>query len=127
MISRPKIALRLAFLICLVALVNFWAGKFFWYDAIWWFDMPMHFLGGVVISFLLAYLFYSFLIKKEATQSVIFLIFGVIVVGIGWEVFEYIFKNVIAGQFFNTLDTISDVCFDLAGGAAGIFLVKNKI
>ena len=60
-------------------------------------------------------------------QIMAFLLLGVVIIGIGWEVFEYIFNNLIGGLTFNLLDTVSDISFDIVGALVGIFLVKNRI
>ncbi|MDQ5930921.1 MAG: hypothetical protein QG674_85, partial [Patescibacteria group bacterium] len=41
---------------------------FYWYSAIWWFDIPMHILGGAFLALLLGAIFFKKLIslsKKE--------------------------------------------------------------
>jgi hypothetical protein len=127
MIQVKKISIRLVFLIFFILIITLGAMKFYWYQAIWWFDMPMHFLGGVVIVFLLAYFFRSYLSMKEVPQIINFLLLGVVIIGVGWEVFEYIFYNIIAGKIFIISDSLSDIFFATAGAITGIFLVKNKI
>ena len=126
MVSRRKILIYLTILICFLALVSLGATKFYWYQSIWWFDMPMHFLGGLFVSFLLIYLFYSTTTKQPIAKSAFLLLLGVLAVGVGWEIFEYIFNNVIGGQIFNPLDTLSDIFFDMAGAIIGIFICYNK-
>jgi hypothetical protein len=45
----------------------------------------------------------------------------VLILGILWELFEVLTHNYIARDLFNTLDTVSDLFFDLAGGAFAVF------
>jgi hypothetical protein len=65
MVQIQKISRRLVFLILFIFIFNLGAMKLYWYQSIWWFDMPMHFIGGVVIVFLLVYLLHSYFNKKE--------------------------------------------------------------
>ena len=87
--------------------------------------MPIHFLGGFWIGFASIYLFsWKYYIRVSALN----ILFAVLFVGIGWEVFEILVNNIIAQNPFNTLDTISDIFFDLSGGAFAVlyFYQKNK-
>lgn len=104
--------------------LGFVALKLYWFSLIWWFDMPMHFLGG----YMLGLAFFYFVWPRELdVLAVVKIMIGVLVVGIGWEVFELIFVNVVAQNPFLTLDSLSDVCFDIAGGLAAIFFSFSKI
>lgn len=74
-------------------------------------DKVIHFLSG----FVLAYGFsLGFKISKWR-----WVIFWIAALGIGWEIFENVF--LIA---FDQKDTIIDIVFDFAGGAAFLFLRK---
>lgn len=123
--SRKNILSLLASSIIFLCVVNFLAMKGLWYYLFWYFDMPMHFLGGVVVLFLLIYVFYD-KIKTQTNLPVISLLIGVLVIGIGWEVFEYILLNLYAGQPFSLLDSLSDLFFDTAGGIFGILYINRK-
>ncbi len=123
--SRSKILSLLAVNIILLSIVNYLARPFYWYYLIWWFDIPMHFWGGVVVLFLVLYIFYS-RISRFSKVPFLYLILSVFIVGVGWEVFEYIVNNVIAGQAFSLFDTISDICFDVAGGCVAFLSITFK-
>lgn len=116
--DRKKLFKHLTYLIFFILVVNFLANKFYWYSSVWYFDMIMHFLGGFWIG--LAF-FYLFSPKNNSVSSVFKILFLVLFVGIGWEVFEIFVNNTIVQNPFNALDTISDVFFDLAGGAFAMF------
>lgn len=124
MIDRKNFFKHLAYLIVLIFILNVLAGRLYWYYDIWWFDMPMHFLGGFWIS--LASL-YFFPLKDRSFNSILKILVFVLIVGVGWEIFEVIFNNILARMNFNTLDTLSDVCFDMAGGAVAIFYYLKLI
>jgi hypothetical protein len=126
MIPRKQILYILATLIIFVAILNYIAMKAMWYYIFWYFDMPMHFLGGVVLTLLVSYVLYN-RITKEDIVPVLHILLAVLIIGVGWEVFEYVFNNVIAGQIWNMLDTLSDICFDMAGGVMGLFIIKDSL
>ena len=111
--DSKKLLIRLVFLILLIFLLNFLAMKFYWYLSIWYFDMPMHFLGGVWLGLASIYLFS---LKDGSLKSIFKIFFIILLVGIGWEAFEILVNKLTIQDPFNTLDTISDICFDLAGG-----------
>ena len=115
--------------------------NFFWYYTIWYFDMPMHFLGGLWLSLFFIwffsltdfprYVFYNHPDLKLFLQTIVF----VLIVGVLWEFFEFFTNNYIGRDQFNIMDTSSDIFFDLAGGNLGfyyflkviMFVDKNKI
>ena len=121
--DRKKLFKRLAILIFLIFIINFFANKFYWYSSVWYFDMLMHFLGGfwVGLAFLL------FLFKENLSFFLILkIILGVLVIGFLWEVFEILVNNTIAQNPFNVLDTASDIFFDLSGGLFAMFYYLKR-
>lgn len=122
--NRKKLGVRVVSLILFIFVLNLIAMKFYWYFSIWWFDMPMHLLGG----FWLGLVFIWFLRLKDLSFSTIVkIILGVLLIGIAWEVFEIIVNKTIIQNPFNTLDTISDVCFDLVGAFISILYFAKRI
>ncbi len=98
--------------------------RFYWYFSIWWSDMPMHILGG----FWLGLVFIYFLkIKDLSFSTILKIILGALVIGLLWEVFEILVDKTIIQNPFNTLDTLSDICFDLAGAGIAIFYFAKRI
>ena len=120
--DRKKLFKISAYSIISLSLVNFIALKFYWYYSIWYFDMFMHFFGGFCVGMALLWIFYkdnldfnfSFILKISL---------GVLFLGAGWEVFEIIFNNIIAGNSFDLPDTLSDIFFDLSGGLCAILYI----
>ncbi len=123
MISKDAILRKTAYLFVFMCILNILAIKGLWYYLFWYFDMPMHFLGGLASVFLLAYWFYG---KFSGSDFIWQILCLVLVVGIGWEIFEYIFLNWYGGEQFKILDSLSDMCFDMAGGIIGVIYLKNK-
>ena len=115
--DRKKLFKRLAYLIFFVLAANFFANKFYWYFSVWYLDMIMHFLGGFWVGLASIYLFPP---QNLSFRSVLTILFLVLLVGVGWEVFEFLVNGVIAQNPFDILDTASDIFFDLLGGLCAI-------
>ncbi len=124
--DRKKLLIRVASLIFSIFIVNYLAGKFYWYSAIWYFDMIMHFSGGFWVALASIWLFSN--TKSFFNKSFVLKTFSLVfLVGVGWEIFEIIFCNYIAGNTFDVLDTTSDIFFDLAGGIFAILYFLKRI
>ncbi len=122
--NRKKLFNRLASLVIFISLINFLAIKFHWYYSIWWFDMPMHFLGGMWVGlFHIWYLIHRELSAKEIGQVIL----GVFIVAFAWEAFEFILNAQTVKNAFDLRDTVSDLFFGLSGGFTAIFYVFLRI
>ena len=124
--NRKKLLYRLTTLICFIFFINILAHKFYWYSSISYFDMIMHFLGGFFLLLVIAYVFPP-KVSHSQIKSIIFLLSGVLIIGIAWEIFEYIINNVLAEQNFDILDTLSDLFFDMLGGTLALFYFLKRI
>lgn len=93
----------------LIALFHILALEYFWYWVYWWFDIPMHIVGGFIIGMLV----FLFVYPSSPVKALLFVIGAVLTVGVGWEVFEYINGMFIEGTFFP--DTYHDIFADCAG------------
>jgi len=122
--DRKKFLIRLALLIFFIFLVNLVALKFYWYYSIWYFDMIMHFLGGLWLG--LAF-FWLFSFKELSLKLILKVILGILLIGIFWEIFEILVNKTIAQNPFNILDAVSDIYFDLAGGIFAILYFLKRI
>lgn len=122
--DRKDLLKRLAYLVFFIFLVNFFANKFYWYYSIWYFDMIMHFLGGFWLG--LVYL-YFFSPRGSFSKSILQASLFVLLLGLGWEVFEFLVNNYIAQNPFDIIDTTSDIFFDLAGGVLAILYCFKKL
>jgi len=122
--DRIKLFKRLALLIFLIFITNFFANKFYWYASIRYFDMVMHFLGGLWVGLALLWL----LFKENFSFVLIFkILLGVLVVGVLWEIFEILVNSTIAQNPFDVLDTASDLFFDFGGGLCAILYLWKKL
>ena len=118
----------------LIFTADFIARQLFWYYSVWWFDMPMHFLGGLWVGLFFLWFFsaenmpWGHISTEQVTPKLIFqTIIFVLIIGVLWEWFEFAVNNQIAGEPFKLIDTISDVFFDLAGGALAVFHFFKRI
>ncbi len=131
--DRKKLLIRIASLIFFIFILNYLAGKFYWYSAIWYFDIIMHFLGGLWAGLASIWFFsrisdsFSDSLSSISFNIVLKILLGVLVIGIAWEIFELYFINHIASNPFDLLDTISDIFFDLSGGLFAILYFFNQI
>lgn len=123
--NKKSLLKHLVFLVFFVFIVNFLANKFYWYSSIWYFDMIMHTLGGMSLGMIFMYLFPP---KDDSLNSYFKILIFTLFVGIAWEAYEFLFYTMVAGNVFNQLDTISDLFFDLAGGAmASLYFLKKIV
>jgi hypothetical protein len=123
-INKKRLAVRIISLILTILILNTLAMKFHWYFSIWWFDMPMHLLGGFWLGLFIIWLLK---IKEISLSEIIKILLGFLIVALGWEVFEISVDRIITQNPFNTLDTLSDVCFGLGGALLSIFYFEKKI
>ncbi len=98
------------------------------YSILWWYDMPMHYFGGLftallVISFLLRYEFFQ---KMSLVKVSVITIVSTFIIGLVWEGYEVIFA-IIAGNTHLVLDSISDLFFDMAGSVQAIFIYHRHL
>lgn len=105
--------------------LNLIAFRYFLYWRLRWFDMPMHFLAGVVVaSVVLWVLTFEIPPTSNLTRYRFALVFGVtLAVGIAWEVFEYA-AGITRGEPGYWFDTLHDLVMDGVGGAALYWLVS---
>jgi len=108
------------------------AFSFFLYWEFWWFDIIMHFIGGIFIGLLSLYIYYysDYIEPKHFSFLVsLFIVFGAVsFIGVLWELFEFasdqfaisIGKRVALQQEFR--DTLGDLFFDIVGGIFAAFI-----
>jgi len=125
----PKSLLAFIFLILIFQAI---AIIFYWYWRIWWFDMPMHFLGGLWVG--LSVLWFVFLSKRltvnipqTAFSTFVTGVLLVFIVAIVWEIFEYVVQVFIPREIpYDILDTLSDIFWGLMGGVTASFSFSRK-
>lgn len=118
-------------LIVAIAVVNAFAEHYYWFWLMRWFDMPMHFAGGVWLAGVaLWWRFFSGRFTVEVSIKAIFawVIVGALGVGLAWEVYEAGVSYLTVGHINDMLDTMSDLIFDTLGGltVASLVWIKQK-
>ncbi len=112
-----------------IVVINTIASYLHWYYFVWWFDMPMHFLGGVftaLICITFGFRFFRCHYEGNRTRAILYIIGSVILVGILWELYELIVQIVSGAILVTGLDSISDLFFDLSGGMTALLLFMDK-
>lgn len=108
-------------LIIIISSLNIWAIKDYLYFFYWWFDLLLHFLGGVwvAVSFLWLYFYSNILGKPSLERRRIFLatIVAFLVVAVGWEIFE-----IAIGQILEDPNYVFDTVTDIIIGGLGAFV-----
>jgi|SRR3989344_7693424 len=117
--TKEKLLKFLGFLIFFIFIVNLLANKFHWYYSFWYFDIIMHFLGGFWLGFGTIYLL-------GIHRSIVNILLFVLFLGLGWEVFEFLFNNIIAQNIFDMADSLSDIFFDTIGGLCAILYLWKR-
>lgn len=122
--DSKKLLIRLLILVFSIFVLNYLAMEFHWYSSIWYFDMSMHFLGGLWLGLISIYLFS---LENTSFHSILKIFFMVLFIGIGWEIFEILIDKFITQNSFNFADTISDLFFDFVGGFFALVYFLKKI
>jgi hypothetical protein len=134
--NRKKLLKHLVVLMFFIFITDLLARHFYWYFSIWYFDMIMHFLSGLWVGLFFLWFFHRQdlsegadlgLERGSAIALIVKTLLFVIMIGGSWEVFEFFVNNHIGREAFNARDTISDIFFDLAGGAIAVLYFLRMI
>lgn len=120
---RQKLLNNLAYSVVILACINTVAVFFHWYNLVWWFDMPMHFLGGFTVMYFSALVWLG---ARKWVSNGRFLYESVIItvlIGVLWEALELYLHVHYGSPAFILLDSISDVFFDLSGSLFASYLI----
>ena len=118
---KKETFLKLAVVLYVIATFNFLADYFHLYYILWWFDMPMHFLGGFWVGGM-AIWFYLFntrvnnkLTAFNRAKKLIFYLAAVMAVSLIWELFEFSLDTFVVSRTNDIIDTLSDLFMDALG------------
>ena len=89
----------------------------YWY--FWWFDIPMHLFGGIVLS-LGFFTLRDLHLLQNKHLSFGKCMFLVLCIALAWELFEHSIGVPIEADFM--IDTVTDLVMGLTGGALGYFI-----
>lgn len=122
-----KHSLGVIILICFLHIIGI---KFHLYWEFWWFDIVQHFLGGVWVALTsLWFVYFSGIIKRpfRPKEAVVLAFISILVIGTGWEVFEYIFGIAVIQENY-CIDTTMDFIMDFLGaGASTYYIIKKQV
>ncbi len=106
----------------LVAVLHQHAIENAWYWSYWWMDIITHFLGGLFVG-LLAFWFVTRILQFSLSGKKLFyyIVGSTILVGIGWEIFEFSAGLVIAQDPIP--DIILDLVMDIIGALSAYLYV----
>jgi len=123
---KNKIFLILVLLMsALLAVLNFYAGQYFWYWRFSWFDLLMHFIGGITLALLFSYLYKKLVSDYEKIKLAYSIFLPIIIIAVLWEIMEFMIDaNLFGKNYF--IDTLTDIFIALFG-ALIIFLFSDKI
>ena len=126
MTKRSSFAILAALLYAILAL-HLLALYFYWYWMFWWYDILLHFLGGLWLGG--TTLWFLQYVRKEpigrAAQYIIPTI-AVLIIGLGWELFEFSLDTFIIFRTNDIIDTMSDLGMDVVGSlTASLIMIKN--
>ncbi len=117
----------LVVLILSIAVVNAFAHYHFWYWSMRWFDMPMHFAGGMWLAGVAIWWhFFSGKFPDARDRLPYLLMWGVgsaFIVGLVWEAYEAVVALATKGYINAMSDTLSDLFLDVIGGLAVVVIV----
>jgi hypothetical protein len=121
-----KYFLPMFLLIIVIAVLHFLAIKELYYWSIWWYDIMMHFLGGLWVAFFVLW-FNSWIPLPISPNTLLRVVVAVIFVGILWEVYELVFGMTFVSDDGYFIDTIQDFIMDTLGGIVGWFITRRFI
>jgi len=105
----------------ILAVVHISALHFTLYFHYWWFDIPMHILGGIVVALFFFALRAQGVLFTTRSLSLVPVIVLVLVVGLCWELFE-IWAGIPLLEPDFERDIVSDLVNDMIGGVVGWYI-----
>jgi VanZ family protein len=122
-ILKQNLSIATPAVLSLILLVGFHALalKLYLYWSLWWFDIVMHFLGGLTVSLFLHLLYTRRKSKDKASFTTIILLSlaAAFLVGLFWEVVEFKSDLTFTTGITYGEDTLLDVIMDLVGAFVG--------
>lgn len=103
-----------------------------WYELFWWLDIPVHFLGGVAITFSMIIVLKDFQTQGKFNSSwtpltILILLAFAALAAVGWELFEFACDAYLHTHTqTSVLDSIKDICMGLMGGGLVAILTSLK-
>ena len=130
---KQKLFIEQFIILIIIAILHHLALQFYLYWTLEWFDILMHFLGGMWVALIIMwFFFFSGFVYKNVTsvrKIKIFLIAiaSVLVVGVLWEVWEVWADLVFMDETGYFLDTSLDLVMDTLGGITAFIYAKKYL
>lgn len=130
---KQKLFLEQFILIIIIAVLHFFALQFYLYWTFEWFDILLHFLGGLWVGLVaLWFFFFSGFVYKDVslvrkTRIFLITIASVLTVGVLWEVWEVWANLVFIDEQGYFLDTALDLVMDTLGAVIAFIYAKKLI
>ena len=126
-LHKNHLPLFIIILSFIVAVAHVVALNFYFYWTFWWFDLSVHFLGGLWVALTSLWIYLFIYSEKELDRrKTFFIVFtAIVVVGGLWEAFEY-FAGISPGDNF-IMDTTTDILMDLLGASAGLLYFRKTM
>jgi hypothetical protein len=116
---RKKYLFTALFLSIVLLYLHLTALSNFLYWSIWWFDIPVHLLGGLVLGFMLVGIF-------PMARPVLITLIGGVVLALVWELFEYGIEAAPPSEKLLP-DTLGDLFFGILGAViAGAWALREN-
>jgi len=114
-------------LISLIALFHLAALKYSLYWEWWWFDILMHFLGGLWVGITALWIARQYFVRFTLTHrsALILTLISFITIAVGWEFFELWAGVLIASNYGQ--DTVLDLFAGILGAIAAFLYVMKII
>jgi hypothetical protein len=131
--DRKQILYLSFILILIINFLHLWAIGNYFYWVYWWFDILMHFLGGLWVGITFLWTYTIFFRDDLLNRKKIFLMSFIMILLtiISWEIFELFIQNDLSDPNFLS-DTSSDMLLGMIGGSVAyryfVFnFIENKI
>lgn len=119
-----KIFRLMFWVLFIVGALNAISYKLYLFWTVIWFDMVMHFLGGLFVALFFFAVFSLLGTKMRYVEKLVLGLTFTLLVGLVWEYYELIIGVTNLTDIEYWPNTGMDIVMDVAGGLAGIFAVK---
>lgn len=107
----------------LILILYLFALEYYLYWTVWWYDVMLHFLGGIIIGAVLVWILARFFPQSMSLRRMLtVVVMTALTIGLGWELFEYS-AGMMGGGGNLIKDTIIDLCMDVLGSIAAYLIV----
>lgn len=99
------------------------------YWKLWWYDIPMHFLGGLILGGIAVWFFGSLHERFEYFRGLsvpVFTLGFVLFGGIAWEIYEYHYGLSYNPMIGYWVDTLKDLSMDVVGCFSVLWYYQKK-